>query len=260
MLSLAPLFDTLEARLGPFWTIAAGTVIWHELFFLALNLPYLVAADRGWWERWRIQSKGKRTTSAERWATLRVLLWDHLTQLAPLTVVGTPIFLYVGIETSAASLPSWATFLAQFLIFNVLEDVLFYTVHRILHTPALYKRIHHKHHQFLAPYSLAGEVAHPVEFLFNFLLPLVAGPLLLPLLGHPVHIASFWAWIFFREARGVDAHSGYALPFHPLRLLWPIYPGPRHHDHHHSLKGRQTNFGGYIFLDALLGTLEWKGF
>jgi sterol desaturase/sphingolipid hydroxylase (fatty acid hydroxylase superfamily) len=42
-------------------------------------------------------------------------------------------------------------------------------------------------------------------------------------------VLPFWAWMLFRTMRGVDAHSDYDLPFHPLRLLSPIYGGPRMH-------------------------------
>jgi sterol desaturase/sphingolipid hydroxylase (fatty acid hydroxylase superfamily) len=123
----------------------------------------------------------------------------------------------------------------------------------LLHVPYFYAWIHKRHHEFITPYALSNEIAHPLEFLFNWLLPIVAGPFIIGWF-QPIHILTFWAWIIFRELRGADAHSGYDLPFHPLRILSPIYGGPRAHDMHHSVHGRGTNFGGYLFWDKVCGT------
>lgn len=60
-----------------------------------------------------------------------------------------------------------------------------------------------------------------------------------------VNIVTFWIWLAFYEMRGTDAHSGYNLPFHPLRLISLIYGGPCMHDFHHKPYGRGQNFGGY---------------
>jgi 4-alpha-methyl-delta7-sterol-4alpha-methyl oxidase len=102
---------------------------------------------------------------------------------------------------------------------------------------------------------LTGEIAHPVEFVINFLLPVMAGPVLVgSLYPNGCHVISLWLWMSFRALRSTDAHSGYQLPFHPLRLLSPIYAGPIGHDFHHILAGRSSNFGGYKFWDWLMGT------
>jgi len=57
-------------------------------------------------------------------------------------------------------------------------------------------------------------------------------------------------------------YTGYNIPFHPLRLLGFIYGGPKMHDFHHQIHGRQANFGGYKFWDWLMGTdkkyHEWQ--
>jgi sterol desaturase/sphingolipid hydroxylase (fatty acid hydroxylase superfamily) len=183
----------------------------------------------------------------------RHILKAHFVQLLPIQLLSFPLFLFFGFTTDYATLPSLSKFIAQFLIFNVIEDTGFYWVHRALHIPWLYKRVHARHHEFIKPYSLVGEIAHPVEFLFNFLLPMMIGPFLLGYL-QGVHILTFWIWMVFRGARGADAHSGYYLPFHPLRLLSPIYGGALDHDIHHQLRGRKSNYGGYKFWDWICGT------
>ena len=107
-----------------------------------------------------------------------------------------------------------------------------------------------------------------------------------------IHVITYWTWLTYREFRSVgmyilklventiwensekilkqkisinyyfrilinnfiDAHSGYNIPFHPLRLIWPIYGGAHFHDFHHSIQGRNGNFGGYRFWDWLMST------
>ena len=54
-------------------------------------------------------------------------------------------------------------------------------VHRLLHTPKLYNAYHYIHHKYDPPFSLAGEIQHPVEFFFNIIIPLMAGPVLVAL-------------------------------------------------------------------------------
>mgnify|MGYP001036968383 FL=1 len=162
-----------------------------------------------------------------------------------------------------------------------------------MHTPWAYNKYHKRHHEFVNVFSLTGEIAHPVEFFCNFLVPLMAGyassgrahtititlvtALLiirvagrLSLIHSPfitawffgTHIVTHWLWLVFRELRSTDAHSGYALPFHPLRLLSPIYGGAEAHFYHHSVQGRKYNLGGYKFWDWLMGTdkgyAQWR--
>lgn len=60
--------------------------------------------------------------------------------------------------------------------------------------------------------------------------------------------------MIFREMRGTDAHSNFALPFHPLRLLGLVYGGPRYHSVHHNRGTRDSNYGGYLWWDWLMNT------
>ena len=54
--------------------------------------------------------------------------------------------------------------------------------------------------------------------------------------------------------RGTDAHSDYRLPWHPLRLLSGIYGGPEYHTIHHRAPTKNSNYGGYLVWDWLMGT------
>lgn len=61
--------------------------------------------------------------------------------------------------------------------------------------------------------SLVGEIAHPMEFVCNFLLPALIPPLIAGLYSG-IHITTLWIWLLFREMRGTEAHSGYVLPWY----------------------------------------------
>jgi len=234
-----------------FQLIALGTFIVHEIAFIMINVPYLLMDDYNWLQQYKIYEKTK-TTSSERWSLFYSLLKAHVTQLLPIMVLSYPLFRFFGFHCDK-TLPSWKSFAFQMVVFNILEDTGFYWVHRYLHTPWAYKKFHFRHHEFIDTFSLVGEIAHPVEFFANFLTPMMIGPFLLGYL-QGVHIVTFWAWISFRALRGSDAHSGYNLPFHPLRLLSPIYGGPVYHAFHHKLAGRSYNFGGYKIWDKLMNT------
>jgi len=244
----------LEAVFGEwheFVSIVVGTFLAEQLAWALFNAFYLYLDDHNIFSQYKLQ-KGRTQAPAVRWGTFRTLAYSHLTQPVML-VLAYPLLRYCGFS-STIPFPNWQEFLVQFLIINIFEDTGFYWVHRWMHTPYAFKKFHHVHHKYVAPFSLVGEVAHPVEFVFNFLLPLMSGPLLIGYF-RGLHIVTFWAWLVFRVIRSTDAHSGYNLPYHPLRLIQFMYGGPVYHDLHHMVKGQPScNFGGYRIWDWLCNT------
>jgi sterol desaturase/sphingolipid hydroxylase (fatty acid hydroxylase superfamily) len=231
--------------------IAGGTFVFHEFTWLFLNGIYMVIDCYGLFPQYRIH-KDKPVNKQKLWVDFWASLKGHFTQLLPIMLLSYPLLKFFGFEASLP-LPTLKTFTVQFLIFNIIEDSMFYWVHRWLHTPWAYMKIHKVHHAYTEPYSLAGEIAHPVEFISCFLTPMMVGPVLCGLVSG-CHVLTFWIWMFFRSMRGTDAHSGYDLPFHPLRLLGFVYGGPVAHDLHHQPHGRNSMLGGYKLWDWLMGT------
>lgn len=139
-------------------------------------------------------------------------------------------------------LPTFPQTIIHLLFFILVEEFGFYYLHRLFHTPLLYKHIHKTHHEWTAPIGLCSTYCHPVEHFFVNTLPIISGPLLLgSFFGN--HLASEWLWIMLAVISTTISHCGYHLPF---------LPSPEAHDFHHS-KFNQV-FGVIGILDRLHGT------
>ena len=118
------------------------------------------------------------------------------------------------------------------------------TVHRILHLPQFYRRIHKMHHiipEHMTPYSTFND--HPLEFFFmevigTFLLPCVLQPLPAPVL------AAVWA---YSGALGIFDHSNAIVP-------GSYFIDSEYHLTHHQLTS--CNYAELMVLDNICGTLH----
>lgn len=92
--------------------------------------------------------------------------------------------------------------LSQFVIYFLIEDYLHYWIHRLLHSKWGYEKIHHVHHEFMAPISHAASYAHWAEILILGF-PSFLGPALVP-----GHVITYWLWFILRQMEAVEIHSG----------------------------------------------------
>ncbi|KAK3148623.1 hypothetical protein QOZ80_3BG0297320 [Eleusine coracana subsp. coracana] len=90
--------------------------------------------------------------------TARVLLLT----VGALQLVSYPAVKMVGIRTGLP-LPSLGETAAQLVVYLLVEDYLGYWIHRLLHTEWGYSKIHHVHHQYMAPIGFAAPYAHWAE-------------------------------------------------------------------------------------------------
>jgi len=116
--------------------------------------------------------------SKKFWDHFPTVIWTYLSNLLiffPLLV--NIAMSFYDIRTDLESMPSfWETWIQTWLSF-VIEDFLFYWVHRIIHHPKLYW-IHKKHHKFYNTFHLACVYTHPIEFIAGVAFPLLAGSMI----------------------------------------------------------------------------------
>jgi sterol desaturase/sphingolipid hydroxylase (fatty acid hydroxylase superfamily) len=125
----------------------------------------------------------------------------------------------------------------QLLAFVLINDTIFYWSHRALHLPALYKRVHVRHHRFRHVRGPSAEYAHVLENVANFV-AFFAGPCLIG-----GHMLTLCLWVVIRMAETVEAHSGYAL----------TQSASRHAFHHmYAAKGCYGSF--FSLWDYALGS------
>lgn len=128
------------------------------------------------------------------------------------------------------------------LLVLVIHDTYFYWMHRLIHTPFLFKKIHLVHHQSVNPSPWASKSFHFLEACMEILiLPIIL--FLLPL--HEITIGTFAILLFGINVYG---HLGFEIMPQSFRksFLFEIVNTSVHHNLHHSkFKG---NFGLYFRL------------
>lgn len=115
--------------------------------------------------------------------------------------------------------PTFWILLRDLVVSYLIFDVSFYTLHRLLHSKYLYKRIHKIHHEWKSPIGVAGIYAHPTEHLITNMGSTVLGPLILS-----SNVCTLWIWVAITTITTITDHSGYHFPF---------LKSPEFHDHHH---------------------------
>jgi plant 4alpha-monomethylsterol monooxygenase len=233
-----------------FFLIGVCSALLSIAAFLAFALPWTWVAYKNpeSLKKYRVQG---REFPVKRWLMPSLGRFAFNNLLSFMSVfLSWPLLRLSGIH--AGPLPPWYVVAGQVLFFIVLDDFLYYWMHRTMHTPWLYKHVHSVHHRITTPFALTGNYMHVVEFMLTSTL-VMTGP---SLLG--AHVVSLWAWIVFRQLEAADGHSGYDVPWNPA-LLVPFYKGPAYHDfHHRRFFGNYAGF--FAYLDKVFGGTYSKGY
>ncbi|KAL6839538.1 hypothetical protein ACP4OV_030808 [Aristida adscensionis] len=168
--------------------------------------------------------------------------------VAPYQLVSYPIVKLAGIRMGLP-LPSAGEIMAQLVVYSLVEDYLFYWLHRLLHTRWGYTKIHHVHHEVTTPIGFTSSYSHWAEVII-FSIPTFVGPAIVP-----CHVTTHWLWLAVLLVEAIDAHSGYDFPFSPTKFI-PFYGGAQFHDFHHCSGGQsKSNFGSFFtYCDSIYGT------
>mgnify|MGYP003342221045 CR=1 FL=1 len=139
--------------------------------------------------------------------------------------------------------PLW--FAALFVLIPLFRELHFYAVHRLIHHPLIYKRVHSLHHRNVNPSPYSGLSMHPLEHLAYF-----SGLLLHWIVpSHPVHI------VFHATHAGLSPAPGH-LGFHRIEIGRVRIPTDYYaHFLHHALF--EVNYADGVFpLDKWFGTFH----
>ncbi|XP_011187668.2 fatty acid hydroxylase domain-containing protein 2 [Zeugodacus cucurbitae] len=170
---------------------------------------------------------------------LRVVLFNQTFVAIPLAY-GLYHFVYKYQNTlNVRELPTIQQIVFDLALCCVLEEIIFYYGHRLLHYGALYRYIHKKHHEWTSPIAVVAHYCHPIEHILANTFPIA---LSLGVVG--AHLVTGWIFFAIATYNILSDHAGYAFP-------WSLISVP-FHDYHHATFN--YNFGVYGWLDRLHGT------
>jgi lathosterol oxidase len=155
---------------------------------------------------------------------------------------------WTQIYTSVGAFPLWYLPVSV-LLYLIAQDTWFYWVHRWMHRPAVFRRVHAVHHASRPPTAWAAMAFHPYEA--------VTLAVVIPLLVFviPIHVAALALVLTIMTVMGVTNHMGWEV--FP-RFMWKGPLGAwlitaSHHQRHHD--AYRCNYGLYFrFWDRVCAT------
>lgn len=142
-------------------------------------------------------------------------------------------------------------FVMAFPLMLLIHDTYFYWVHRIMHSPWLFKMVHLVHHKSTNPSPWAAYAFHPLEAVFESLIFVIF------LFTIPVHTAHLNFFFIFSLLYNVYGHLGFEIYPKGFSKHWLgkwINTSTSHNQHHQYFKG---NYGLYFTIwDRLMGTMR----
>ncbi len=210
------------------YTIFINYLIFNLTFYIINGLLFIIDYFN-LFTQYKIQTK-QHTEIINMYAkTIGCVLRNTLIYTIPI------IYLFSIYEINNTIEFSITKFALDLIICRILLEILFYTVHRILHINPLYKYIHKKHHEIHAPIGISSIYMTVSELYIGNIIPLY-----LPLLIVNAHPVTVKLWMVFTTINTIlFAHSGF-------KFLASA------HDYHHL--NHNKNYGTDLFMDNIFGT------
>ena len=231
------------------------------IFFAVLLLRYFATAGTFYAYYYRLQ----KSSSSDRIMSRRPAKRKQIKKEIFWSIISSVIFAFVGAITyflwndnltaiylNPAEYGFWYLPLSL-LIMMLIHETYYYWLHRAMHIPQIYKRVHKVHHQSLSPSPWTAFSFHPWESILEAIIV----PLILIFL--PVNIYVLLFYLLFMTFSSVINHLDIEVYSDPFRKsffgkLW--IDATHHHFHHKEFK---TNYGLYFtFWDKWMGTESSK--
>ncbi|CAB3260753.1 unnamed protein product [Arctia plantaginis] len=248
---LLELFTSRNMKMENFLFIFIGAHI------VSMSMYFLIGGFLHWYfyvkrrhiaKEWKIQPEKWLSPELERHeimvGTLSLIITGSFSAfLACYIFNGNPSTVYFQFDEYG-----WWWFFLQFPVIFLYNDYTTYILHRMYHTPWLYKHFHKLHHKYKQPTAFSVTAIHPVEIMH------VQLTMCLPLFFCPVHWLPFYSIAIYVYYHGIIDHSGIN-----FKAQWwqPWQPDADFHDKHHEFF--HCNFGFNMSIwDRLHGTMRKK--
>ncbi len=236
-------------------------LLYTLIFFLAIVMRYFVAAGvfYGYYFIWRSEKFSTRRLSRRklRKGQLRKEIIWSVRSSAIFALVGTLTYWlweqgYTEIYFDISRYGYWYLPLSLLLVL-LLHETYYYWVHRWMHHPKVFRRVHKVHHDSLAPTPWTAFSFHPWESLLEALIL----PFILMII--PLHITVLGFYLLLMTLSSVVNHLNieiFSESFRNSRLGSLLINATHHHHHHEEFN---TNYGLYFtFWDRWMGTENGK--
>ena len=237
-------------------------ILIYMLTFLSNSMPFLVcnlimnhvySSKYHFFEQYKIQNKpwpwevDEREYNQKYKGVVRDIIIGS-TILGPIAIYITIYLNLVEYIVDSELFPPSFQLFKEAIYITIIFDALFYWIHRLFHTPWLYKKLHQQHHEFKTVVSITSIYSHPLDFLISTLLPTMIA---FSILGK-LHAITASYWIVNLSITNILSHTGYELSWYP----WGVFPFGNNidfHDFHHSaIVGNYGIFSS--FWDIVCGT------
>lgn len=231
----------LPAQDPPSQSVRQEPMLIIVLLSIIIFTRYLVVA---WGYQWMIQRWWKAKVlrladSARNSQIKKEMAWSFVSSIvfALLSALCYQAYLlgFTKVYVSVSEHPLWYFIVSPFL-FLVTYESYYYWMHRMMHIPLIFRKVHKVHHASIHPTVFTSFSFHPWEAFLQFLF----FPLFLFLV--PFHVSMLLTVLVLLTLSAVINHSG--VEIFKRKALTNHLIGASHHDLHH--KEFTNNFGLYF--------------
>ncbi|MCI4671442.1 MAG: sterol desaturase family protein [Bacteroidia bacterium] len=218
-------------------------------YFILAGIPFLIfyLFFPGYFSKNKIQERLAKNKDFQR-EILHSLQTNVIIALIGILIIKTPFGSYTQIYTEVNSYPLW-WIPVSVIVALIIHDSYFYWVHRSIHHPRLFRKVHLLHHRSINPSPWASYSFHLIEGILEVLI----GPILIFIL--PMHFSALIAFTTASFFINVYGHLGYEIAPKWFRNspFFEVFNTSVHHNLHH--KKFNGNYGLYFRIwDRLMGT------